>query len=248
MSRLVQIWLLFLLIFFTACGSSWRAGSVAYDFYRLDSSDKKDTVMETIIRPYGESVNAQMNEIVGTCEIALENKLPEGSLGNFMTDAMLEMAKRNYRQHVDAAFMNYGGIRINQLPEGNITRGKIFELMPFDNLLLIQKVNGKVLKDFLDHIAGRGGWPVAGLTMRISNKKAVDIRIGGAALDEDKEYVIANSDYIVNGGDGVNMLRNIPVQNKGYLVRDALFDYIRLLKEGGKNIYAEKENRVTYAQ
>ncbi|NJO25034.1 MAG: hypothetical protein HC867_03445 [Bacteroidia bacterium] len=178
----------------------------------------------------------------------MRKKLPEGSLGNFMTDAMLQMAKVNYHMDVDAAFVNYGGIRLNQLPAGPVPRGKIFELMPFDNLLFIQQVKGTVLKEFLDQIATRGGWPVAGLSMQISNKQAVNIKVGGLAIDENKNYVIANADFVINGGDGINVLRNIPVENNGYLVRDALFDYIKLLSQNGKNISAKEENRVSYAQ
>ena len=32
--------------------------------------------------------------------------------------------------------MNHGGIR-SYIPKGNITTGKIFELMPFDNLIVV---------------------------------------------------------------------------------------------------------------
>lgn len=238
----------FCLLVLAACDPSFHAGSATYNFYRLDSSAPADPALQGIIKPYGDSVNRQMNEIVGFCETTLEKTLPEGSLGNFMTDAMLEMARLNFNTHVDAALVNNGGIRLNQLPEGNITRGKIFELMPFDNLLLIQKVKGTVLKEFLDQVAARGGWPVAGLSMQISNKKAVNIKVGGAAFDENRDYVIANSDYVINGGDGINMLRSIPVQNNGYLVRDALLDYIKLLKQKGRNISAKEENRVSHAQ
>jgi len=241
------LWI-FLLVAFSACDPVFHAGSATYNYYRLDSSFLPDPVVENVVKPYGDKINAQMQEIVGLCETTLEKKQPEGSLGNFMTDAMLAMAKVKFKTHVDAAFVNSGGIRLNQLAAGQVTRGKIFELMPFDNLLLIQKVKGKVLKEFLDYIAARGGWPVAGLSMQISNKKAVNVKIGGVSLDEETYYTIANSDYIINGGDGMNLLRDIPVQNEGYLIRDALFDYIKQLQQEGKNISAKEENRVSHAQ
>ena len=43
--------------------------------------------------------------------------------------------------------MNHGGIR-SYIPKGNITTGKIFELMPFDNLIVLQEVKGSVLQQF----------------------------------------------------------------------------------------------------
>ena len=96
--------------------------------------------------------------------------------------------------------MNHGGIRLNQLPEGNITTGRIYELMPFDNILIIQKVKGNVLQEFLDLIASHGGWPVAGLTMQIRNKKAIEVLVGGKTIDPEQVYTIVNSDYVANGG------------------------------------------------
>jgi 2',3'-cyclic-nucleotide 2'-phosphodiesterase (5'-nucleotidase family) len=80
-----------------------------------------------------------MNDIVGFVEESLDKKQPEGSLGNFMVDAFLTMARDKYNTPVDLAVLNSGGIRLTQLAAGNMTRGKVFELMPFDNLLILQR-------------------------------------------------------------------------------------------------------------
>ena len=174
--------------------------------------------------------------------------MPEGSLGNFMVDAFFIMANQKYNTHIDAAFLNYGGIRLNQLPAGNVTRGKIFELMPFDNLLILQKLKGDVLQQLLDLIAAKGGWPLAGITMQIKDKKAINVMIGGKPIDMNATYTTANSDFMANGGDNADMLRPIPQITNGYLMRDAIFDYIKKLKRQGKNISANEENRVTNVQ
>jgi 2',3'-cyclic-nucleotide 2'-phosphodiesterase (5'-nucleotidase family) len=189
-----------------------------------------------------------MNNIVGVAEITLEKKQPEGTLGNFMVDAFFTMAAEKYNTKVDAAFLNFGGMRLTQLPSGNVTNGKIFELMPFDNLLILQKLKGEVLQQFLDLTAAKGGWPVAGITMQIKDKKAVNVMIGGKPLDPDVTYTTVNSDFVANGGDNAEMLRSIPQITNGYLMRDAIFDYIIKLKSLGKNINANIENRVTNVQ
>ena len=189
-----------------------------------------------------------MNDIVGFVEESLDKKQPEGSLGNFMVDAFLTMARDKYNTPVDLAVLNNGGIRLIQLAAGNMTRGKVFELMPFDNLLILQKIKGDVLQQFLDLVAERGGWPVAGITMQIKNKKAVNVMIGGKPLNTAMIYTMANSDFVANGGDNAEMLRPIPQITNGYLMRDAIFDYIVKLKSQGKNINAKIENRVTNAE
>jgi 2',3'-cyclic-nucleotide 2'-phosphodiesterase (5'-nucleotidase family) len=189
-----------------------------------------------------------MNGVVGIAEKNLDKKQPESTLGNFMVDAFLSMAAEKYNTHVDVAFLNYGGIRLTQLPAGNVTTGKIFELMPFDNLLILQKLKGDVLQQFLDLTAAKGGSPVAGITMQIKDKKAVNVMIGGKPLDPNTTYTTVNSDFIANGGDNADMLRTVPQISNGYLMRDAILDYIKKLKSQGKNINANIENRVTNAQ
>lgn len=232
----------------SSCKTAYQPQSIQYKDYRINSSQAKDSILLSVLKPYSDSVNMSMNDVVGIADKSLEKKQPEGTLGNFMADAFFTMANEKFQAKVDVAFMNFGGIRLTQLPAGNVTRGKIFELMPFDNVLLLQKMKGAVLQQLLDHIAGRGGWPVAGMTMQIKDKKAVNVLIGGRPLDPEATYTTANSDFVANGGDEAAMLRSIPQINIGYLMRDALFDYINKLKSQGKNITANEENRVTNAQ
>ena len=56
---------------------------------------------------------------------------------------------------VDFAVINYGGMRIPAIPKGPITRGKIFELMPFDNLLVVVRLDVSILTQFINHMAAR---------------------------------------------------------------------------------------------
>ncbi|MEO5948538.1 MAG: 5'-nucleotidase [Chitinophagaceae bacterium] len=236
----------------SSCNSTYKSQQLAYESYTINDSLQKDSVLINFLAPYKANVNMLMSEVVGHVEINMEKKTPESELGNFMTDAYLHMAKEKYKTNVDAAIMNYGGIRLHQLPAGNITRGRVFELMPFDNLLILQKLKGTVLQALLDHTASLGGWPVAGISMQIKNlpagqvgKKAVNVLIGGKPIDLEKIYTVANSDYVANGGDNAFVLKNIPQLSNGYLMRDAIFDYIKYLNGIGKGINTKIENRVT---
>lgn len=200
------------------------------------------------MKPYKDSVDKSMNDIVGYVDETLDKKRPESTLGNFMADAMLYAGKQQFKMPIDAAVVNFGGIRIPQLAKGAVTRGKIFELMPFDNIVVVQSVKGDVLQQFLDLIAAQGGWPIAGVTMQIKDGKAINVSVGGTPLDVNKTYNLVNSDYVANGGDNAAMLKPVPQKNIGYLMRDAIFDYIKALKAAGKNITAKEENRITNAQ
>jgi len=231
-----------------SCTRYFRPASLGYTNYQVKADQPADTTLSALLLPYSDSVNKSMNEVVGVSDVILEKKRPECTMGNFMTDAMLEMARQKFGRRVDVAFVNYGGMRLTQVAAGELTRGKIFEMMPFENMLILQEIKGSVLQEFLDHLAAWDGWPVAGMTMQIKDKKAVNVLIAGKPLDPSAVYVVANSDYVANGGDGLTFLRNISQQNIGYLVRDSFFDYIKWLKAQGKNITAKIENRVTHAE
>ena len=239
---------LFLFFASTSCNTTYQSQSLQYISYRITDTVSKNSSALSLLKPYSDNVNRTMNEVVGIAEISLEKKQPECTLGNFLADAFLTMAQEKYNTKADISLINFGGMRLTQVPKGEVTNGKIFELMPFDNLLILQKVKGDVLQQFLDLIAAKGGWPVAGMTMQIKDKKAVNVIIGGKPIDPDATYTMVNSDFLANGGDNADMLRPIPQITNGYLMRDAIFDYIKKLKSQGKNITANIENRVTNAQ
>lgn len=248
MKKCFSLYLSFVLIVFISCQVQYLPTKAEYRGYAIASSMPNDSAMQLLLKPYRNLLEKSMNEVVGKTDATLEKHLPEGTLNNFMADAMLFGARKKFGTAVDAAVVNYGGIRITQLPRGEVTRGKIYELMPFDNLLILQNIRGDSLLLFLHFIAERGGWPLAGIKMQIRAKKAVNVFVGNQPLDINKVYVIANSDYVANGGDNASLLKNFSQLNKGYLMRDALFDYIAALKEEGKHISAHLEKRISYAQ
>src|SRR3982751_4063887 len=131
---------------FSSCKTSYQSQAVQYNNYRITQGPKADSSLLVLLQPYKDSVNSSMNAVVAVAAITLEKKQPEGTLNNVLADGMFIMAKQHFNMPVDAAFVNYGGVRLPSIAAGNITRGKIFELAPFDNIIVLQKVNGKVMQ------------------------------------------------------------------------------------------------------
>lgn len=200
------------------------------------------------MQPYRDSVEGTMRSYIITLANDLEKQQPEGTLGNMMADALYEMATIKFGKRPDAAFMNNGGIRLPVIKAGSITVGTIYELFPFDNVLVLVTLPGTVLQQFLDHIAARGGWPVAGITMRIYKGKAVDVQIGGMPINAQQNYTIAIGDYTANGGDDATMLVGMPQQSRGYLIRDAIIDFLKEQAKKGTPLTYMPEKRVQYVQ
>jgi 2',3'-cyclic-nucleotide 2'-phosphodiesterase (5'-nucleotidase family) len=198
--------LLIAIFFAISCNTSYKAENVQYSSYRIQQHDEGSKSLTTIVRPYSDSVNKLMNVVIGYNETQLEKKKQDNTLGFFLTDAYLEMAKQKVDPKVDAAFMNAGGIRLPEMAAGPITQGKIFELMPFDNLMVVLKVKGSLLKQYLDTLAANEGVIESGITMQIVNKTAQQVMVGGIPLDLNADYTIVHSDYVAMNS---NLLKNI---------------------------------------
>ena len=235
--------LLIVIFFALSCSSSYRAEKIQHSNYRIQQNAVESGSLTPIIKPYSDSVNKLMNAVIGYNEKSLERKKQTNTLGFFMTDAYLEMARQKINAKVNAAFMNSGGIRLPDLPAGAITLGKIYELMPFDNLMVLLKMKGTVLKQYLDTLAANEGVVESGITMQIVNKTAQQVMIDGKPLDLNADYTIAHSDYVAVNSD---LLKNLDRKTNNYLLRDAIIDYIRFIDGQNKKITVSNLDRVNY--
>lgn len=237
----------FIVFVFLGCTPAKLPLTVSYQGYRVNPQVAVDTGLQNMLTPYAATVNSTMNKVIGFANTTLTKKMPENTLGNFMTDCFQKMGAEKFGKKIHIAFMNQGGIRAD-INKGNITIGHIYELMPFDNILVLQDLRGDILEQFIQLNAADGGWPISsGSSYTIKDKKAVDIMIDGKPLDKTAMYTVASSDYIANGGSNASMLKTIPQQNRGYLLRDALLDYIQQITNTGKPVEAKQEKRVIKA-
>jgi len=225
------------LVLFFGCAPKLQTNAVDYVDYQIAKSAPVDSAMLLFLSPYRTKLQATMGKVIGVSKQGLSKKQPESTIGNFMADAMKAGAEKVFDTKVAASFVNYGGVR-SYFPKGDITIGLVYELMPFDNMVVIQQLSGTILQQLLDKTAADGGWPIAGITMEIKDKKAVKVLIAGKPLDASSTYMIANSDYVANGGSDCSFLKPIPQVNKGYTLRDALIDQIKRMTQTGKTIDA----------
>lgn len=251
---MLQKYGLLLLLFLStlaACTPYYNLRKEESKVYPMDSVMVAADEITAIIAPYKQQLSAQMDQVIGEAAVDMEKAQPECLLGNFAADAILAISRQKIDTPIDFAVSNYGGLRIPNLPAGDITIGNIFELMPFENMLVVVYLDGATTRTFLDHIAANGGWPVSKeLSMMINPSvgKAEMITINGEPLDENKEYAIVVSDYMANGGDKCSFLKDQKRYDIGLLFRDALLDYVEESTEAGKKIHPSIQRRVYYAE
>ncbi len=228
-----------------SCTSAQQTTTLNYRDYKIEKQTKVDSNLIKLIAPYGDSVKLVMSKVIGFTTRGLMKRQPEGELGNFMADCLMEMGEKKFNKKIDISYVNAGGIR-SYIPKGEISIGKIFELMPFDNLVVLQEVKGNILLQFLNAVAEKGPGGLAGIKMKIKDKVASNILIDGKPLDANKMYTVCTSDYTANGGGEGEVLHGIKQVNMGYLFRDALMEYVEQITKQGKPVDWKTEGRVTY--
>lgn len=187
--------------------------------------------LEALIAPYRDSLAIEMGEVLAVCPVNMRAGDPEGLLGALVCDIVLERAIGASGLPVDACVLNNGGLRAS-LTAGPVTLGQVYEIMPFDNEIVLLRFSGEEVRALADQIAAAGGEPVAGMSFTIERAKAAQLRIGppGAAGPvADREYLVATSDYLASGGGNMAILWNRQ-ENwvvTGVLVRDALIAAFR---------------------
>lgn len=219
-----------LLALVVSCGGPYHMTQHVNNGTRIagDSLKLYDTAMANMIAPYKQKLDAQMNEVIGTATETLVKASPDGSLGNMVADACLSYANKATDVPVDFCVLNSGGIRIPAIQQGNITVGKIYELMPFDNMIDVVELNGSDCIDLFTWIVKWNGAPVAGLSLTIAEGTATGILINGVPFDSSRTYRVATSDYMANGGDGATMFAKGVRTSTNYKLRDAILEYIKV--------------------
>lgn len=171
-----------------------------------------DSLLQALVKPYRDSIQHDMSKVIAVSASPLIKDKPESKLTNLVSDIMLEYAaqyclKQNLAIKPNASYVNYGGLRAS-LPQGEITVGHIFELMPFENEVVLIQVSGGAMLKMADKIAARGGEGVSGLKLGIRNGKPSTLKIDGREVDAEANYWLVTNDYIANGGDQMSMLVN----------------------------------------
>ena len=236
------------LIFFSLLSSclSYRP-VIKYDsaIYEIKPS-LADSAMNAHIAPYKSEMDQEMNVILAVSQQPMERGTPAGLLGNFVTDVILKKSKEYCADscNIDFCVLNNGGLR-NSLPKGNITRGNVFELMPFENTVVIVTLNGSEIKELADFIANKGGVPVSGLRMKIKNGMASEVTIGERALDLNRRYTVSTSDYLANGGDNMTFFsKTIRTISTGKKVRDIIIEHLSEENQKGRTIVVKEDGRI----
>lgn len=193
-----------------------------------------DKTYENTIKPYREKVEKEMTAVISYTpkDLFRTDGDLESSLGNLMADLCYERANPVFNsrtgKNIDFAMFNYGGIRAG-ISKGNITNESAFNLMPFENSLVVVELTSEKIKELVNYLISENkAHPLSKQFNLTISEKGYNLKINNAALDNAKTYFVLTSDYLQNGGDNMNFFKNpLTLHKLDYKVRNAIIDYFK---------------------
>lgn len=234
---------------FSSC-QIWHTAEENGQKYQVEAETiGEDSLVLKMIEPYKTELDKEMNIIIGKCTADMPKGKPESLLTNWMTDALQKKTTDYYKKRVDFTVSNYGGIRIPVMSAGDITRGKIFEVMPFDNMITVIEMADTTVVKLFEHIAADNGWPISSnVHLEIKDQKPYNILINGKPIEKGKTYAVSVSDYLASGGDKAYFFAEGKREDLGVLIRDALIEFVTEETKAGRAIESKLDGRLKYLE
>ena len=216
-------------LFMTSCQRAVKVSSVETQAIPVDATSDgvQDLAYTAYLEPTKEALEREMNVQIGYAPERLWVRGPECPMLNWATDALWEAAKKAYPGRVDIAIVNMGGMRCDW-PAGPITRQHVFELMPFDNKLVVLTLKGEDIIALCESFAQYGGQGVAGMRVKTVDNRLADVQVAGKAVNPKALYTVATSDYLSGGTDHMDALtRYVEYWDSDLLIRDLYLEAVQ---------------------
>lgn len=184
-----------------------------------------------IITPYKQGLEKEMNTKISHTSVDLNKRGDNSNLGNLLADFTYDgaqvWAKNNNIPNVDAAVINIGGIR-STIGVGDILNKHVFEVMPFENEVVLVKMKGADLQGlFQYYLETQKNNPVSHLYIETEAKKINKSLVNGENINPEKIYYIATSDYLALGGDNMKFFEKGEMISTGIRLRDLFIEYFK---------------------
>ena len=200
------------------------------NLYARADTLKDDANTLAIYRKYEEELNPVLGKVLGKTTVDLDHDRYAGPslLGEWVCEIMKDKAG------VQIAMTNGGGLRTD-VPAGEITAGKLYEVMPFDNTLYTMKLSGADIKANIEHgiMNDDIGWiQIAGVKVTYNPEAEAGNRITSMVLEDgtpvemDKYYTVVTNDFMFTGGDNYNFENAKDGLNTFVPIRDALMEAV----------------------
>lgn len=216
-----------------ACKTSTDVVKIEGKNININDSLQSVASIEDFIKPYRENINKDLDSVLAYSvdTYSKSDGHLNTAIGNLMADVIYEEADpiffKRTGAHIDFVLMNHGGIR-SIISKGPVTKRTAFELMPFENSIVVSKLPGANVQELLEYLSrSKRAHPISKLKVALDKQgQVIESSINQVPIDFNKTYYVATNDYLVNGGDGMDFFNSSEeVIVLDYKIRNALIDY-----------------------
>ncbi|WP_226064161.1 5'-nucleotidase C-terminal domain-containing protein [Kaistella polysaccharea] len=181
------------------------------------------------IEPYKIELEGKMSSKLSHTAIDLTKKGDNSNLGNLLADYTFEGADSWAKMNgipggIDGAVINVGGIRTT-IGAGDIFTRQIYEVMPFENEVMIMKMKGADMQGLFDYyLKTLKNNPVSHIVIETDGDQITNQLINGKKIDPSKTYYIATLDYLAFGGDNMDYFKKGEMIPTGIKLRDLFLE------------------------
>lgn len=213
-----------------------RLVSKSFEVVKLDTVGTPDEETAGMVKEFCN--RPEFSEKIGMTSKGLKYKEDVASM---VTDAMCKAAD------CDFVFYNKGGVRLNSIPAGDITKATVYRIEPFSNYIVTHRLTLKEMKAlilnrfngpknpekrYVDLFISEGRYTI----LKDKEGKGVDVvfadRNGRKLKDESKKYKIGLSNYVNSTYDFVGKGGGT---NTGIMIVDAIFDFLKVQQDVNYN-------------
>ncbi|KJD35958.1 5'-nucleotidase [Tamlana sedimentorum] len=197
----------------------------------INNTITENANIEAYIKPYRKHIQNDLDSIIAYASNTYTKSDGDfnTALGNFMADAVYQEANPIFKsrtgKEIDMVLLNHGGIR-SILSKGNISKRTAFELMPFENSIVVVALKKPEIDSLVLYLSkSKKAHPISQLKLTLNKKfEVIDAKIKGKNITN-KTYYVATNDYLYNGGDNMRFFKtNDSLYVLNYKIRNALID------------------------
>jgi 2',3'-cyclic-nucleotide 2'-phosphodiesterase (5'-nucleotidase family) len=236
-SGVLKLFVIFLTFFFiiSCAKQSYYVSKIEGKRITITEKETQNKEIDNYVKPYREKINKDLDNILAYCPETLDKNDGkwQSTIGNLMADVTLLRGNLVFvareKKDINLCILNNGGIRAI-LPKGNVTTRTAYEIMPFENSLVVVALKGEQILELVDYfIATQKPHPLSGITFTIGkDKTAKNILIQGKPIEKETIYYVATNDFLSNGGDNMNFFKKgIQKYDLDYKLRNVLIDYFK---------------------
>lgn len=203
---------------------------------RIEISDSlpTDVSIEEFVAPYRAHVNKNLDSVISYATKSYSKNDGElnTAIGNFLADAVYEQANPIFKARtghdIDIVLLNHGGIRA-AIPKGNITKRNIYQILPFENILVVVALKGVHIHEMINYlVSAERANPIRGLKIEVDRDfNLVQASIKDSEIDNESTYYVVTYDYLYYGGGNMDefLQKGDRLYVLDYKVRNAMMDY-----------------------